>query len=526
MLALYRSGRQAEALDAYGIARRALVEELGIEPGRALKELQAAILEQDPALDLQRAVAERRQKQAEVEEPAGVGAPSESFVGRERELTEFRTAFGDALAGRMSLFLIAGEPGIGKSRLADELTSLAQARGAKVCWGRCWEAGGAPAYWPWVQALRAYIRDGDEARIRTELEPHAADIAQMLPELHELFPDLPPAPSLDPEGARFRLFDSTASFLRAAGEAQSIVLVLDDLHAADQPSLLLLEFLARSLREARIVVVGAYRDTETGTDDALSEAVAEVRREPVTRAIRLGGLDVAEVARVIELIGSTQPSSELAAAVHRETEGNPLFVDELGRVSERADEELLDPLDEAQRARVVVELPAGRGGLRFSHALIRDSLYDDLGTSERLRLHRRAAEALEELYGADREPHLAELAYHSFEAAPGGDLDKAIDYARRAGGRAAELLAYEEAARLYRMALDALELKAPIDEAARCELLLALGDAQDRGGDLLGARETFARAGDVARRLDAPEQLARAALGYGGRFVWFRDRKS
>ena len=585
MLALYRSGRQAEALDAYGIARRGLVEELGIEPGRALKELQAAILEQDPALDLQRAVAERRQKQAEVEEPAGVGAPSESFVGRERELTEFRTAFGDALAGRMSLFLIAGEPGIGKTRLADELTSLAQARGAKVCWGRCWEAGGAPAYWPWVQALRTYIRDGDEERIRKELEPGAADIAQMLPELHELFPDLPPAPSLDPEGARFRLFDSTASFLRAAGEAQPIVLVFDDLHAADQPSLLLLEFLARSLREARIVVVGAYRDTETGTDHALSEAVAEVRREPVTRAIRLGGLDVAEVARVIELIGSTQPSNELAAAIHRETEGNPLFVgelvrllaaegrlediasatgalripqgvrevigqrlrhlsedckrvlsvasvlgrefrlDELGRVSERADEELLDPLDEAQRARVVVELPAGRGGLRFSHALIRDSLYDDLGTSERLRLHRRAAEALEELYGADREPHLAELAYHSFEAAPGGDLDKAIDYARRAGGRAAELLAYEEAARLYRMALDALELKAPIDEAARCELLLALGDAQDRGGDLLGARETFARAGDVARRLGAPEQLARAALGYGGRFVWFRAGK-
>jgi DNA-binding SARP family transcriptional activator len=332
MLALYRSGRQAEALDAYATARRALVEELGIEPGRELRELQAAILEQDPALDLQRAVAERRQEQAEVEEPAGVGAPSESFVGRERELTEFRTAFGDALAGRMSLFLIAGEPGIGKSRLADELTSLAQARGAKVCWGRCWEAGGAPAYWPWVQALRTYIRDGDDERIRKELEPGAADIAQMLPELHELFPDLPPAPSLDPEGARFRLFDSTASFLRAAGEAQPIVLVFDDLHAADQPSLLLLEFLARSLREARIVVVGAYRDTETGTDHALSEAVAEVRREPVTRAIRLGGLDMAEVARVIELIGSTQPSNELAAAIHRETEGNPLFVGELVRL--------------------------------------------------------------------------------------------------------------------------------------------------------------------------------------------------
>ena len=115
-----------------------------------------------------------------------------------------------------------------------------------------------------MQALRAHIRDGDNDRIREEFAPGAADIAQMLPELHELFPDLPPAPSLDPEGARFRLFDSTASFLRAASDAQPIVLVLDDLHAADTPSLLLLQFLARSLREARIVLVGSYRDTETG----------------------------------------------------------------------------------------------------------------------------------------------------------------------------------------------------------------------------------------------------------------------
>jgi DNA-binding SARP family transcriptional activator/tetratricopeptide (TPR) repeat protein len=584
MLALYRSGRQAQALDAYGVARRTLVEELGIEPGRQLKELQAAILEQDAALDLQRPVAERQQP-PEAEGPARARAPSESFVGRERELAEFRTAFDDALAGRMSLFLIAGEPGIGKSRLADESTSFAQALGAKVLWGRCWEAGGAPAYWPWVQALRAYIRDGDEARIRTELEPHAADIAQMLPELHELFPDLPPAPSLDPEGARFRLFDSTASFLRAAGEAQSIVLVLDDLHAADKPSLLLLRFLARSLRDARIVVVGAYRDTETRPDDALSEAVAEVRREPVTRAIRLGGLDVAEVARVIELTASTRPSDEVAAAIHRETEGNALFVgelvrllaserrleevtrspweasipqgvrevighrlrhlsidckhllsvasvlgrefrlDALGQVSERADKELLDLLDEAQAARVVIDLPAGRGGLRFSHALIRDSLYGDLGTSERLRLHGRATEALEELYGAEPKPHMAELAYHSLEAAPGGDVDKAVEYATGAGDQAASVLAYEEAARLYEMALEALEMKPAADEPRRCELLLALGGAQARGGDLPKAKETFIRAANVARSLEAPEQLARAALGYGGRWVWFRAGK-
>jgi DNA-binding SARP family transcriptional activator len=581
MLALYRSGRQAEALEAYREAHRSLVDELGIEPGRELKELQAAILRQDPGLDF---VTAEPAPAATVTEPRTAEAPSESFGGRESALAEFQAAFDEALAARMSLFLIAGEPGIGKSRLADEATSLAEARGARICWGRCWEAGGAPAYWPWVQALREYIRNADDQRVREQLEPGAADIAQMLPELHELFPDLPPPPSLDPEGARFRLFDSTASFLRAAGESQPLVLVLDDLHAADEPSLLFLRFLARSLSEAPVVVVGAYRDTEPRRE-ALNEAIAEVRREPITRHIRLGGLDEDEVAAVVELVGGSRPSEELATALYRETEGNPLFLgelvrllasegrleaaasatgalsipqgvrevidqrlrhlsdnckrllsiasvlgrdfrlDALERVSERPREQVLDMLDEAETARVVMDLLVGRDGLRFSHALIRDSLYGDLAASERLTLHRRTVEALEELYGTRREPHLAELAYHSLEAAPGGDVDKAIDYARAAGDQAAALLAYEEAARLYRMGLDALELKAPTDEEMRCELLLALGGAEARGGDVPGSMETFLRAAEIARRLDAPEQLARAALGYGGRWIWFRAGK-
>jgi DNA-binding SARP family transcriptional activator len=580
MLALYRSGRQAEALEAYATARQALVDQLGIEPGRELKELQAAILNQDPALDLPPAPSERSRPPTRTEQSTGTTAQAETFVGRERELTQFREALEGALAGRTSLFLIAGEPGIGKSRLADEFASEAQGRGARVFWGRCWEAGGAPPYWPWVQALRGYIRSHDEAAVRRQLEPGATEIAQMLPELHELFPELPPPPSLDPEGARFRLFDSTASFLRAAGEDVPLVVALDDLHAADEPSLLLLRFLARALHDARLVVVGAYRDTEPRRDE-LNEAIAETRREPITRHIRLGGLDVAEVATIIEHIGGTAPSKELAVAVHRETEGNPLFVgelvrllvsegrleeatvgtgqlsipqgvrdviehrlrrlpddckqlltiasvlgrefrlDALERMSNHPREQVLDLLDEAQAARVVVDVPGGRDGLRFSHALIRDSLYGDLARTERLRLHRRAVESLEALY-TDREPHLAELAYHSLEAAPGGDIDKAIEYARKAGDQAAALLAYEEAARLYKMGLDALDLKAPTDDEAQCELLLALGNAVARGGDLPAAKEIFVRAADLARKLGEPVLLARAALGYGGRWVWLR----
>jgi DNA-binding SARP family transcriptional activator len=582
MLALYRCDRQADALQAYRNARHALVEELGIGPGRAMQELEREILMQDPKLEWTR-VAMQQQGSVESGElrPRADGASTGgSFVGRERELAELLGGLESALERRPLLFLVAGEPGIGKSRLADEMTVLAQARGARVLWGRCWEAGGAPAYWPWAQALRAYIRDGDKEQVRVELGGGAADVAQMLPELYDLFPDLPPAPSLDPDGARFRLFDSTASFLRAVSEARPLVLVIDDLHAADTPSLLLLRFLARELRQARIVLLAAYRDTEV-RPDALSVTLAELRREPIARLVRLGGLALPEVARCIELIVGVPPSQELAVAIHGETEGNPLFVgelvrlltsegrleevagmpwrasipqgmrevialrlhhlspdcrrllavasvlgrefrlDALERLSERSGDELLDLLDEAMAARVVGDSPAGRSSLRFSHALIRDSLYSELGRNERLRLHRRAAEALETLYGRARESHLAELAHHFFEAAPAGGVEKAVEYASQAGDRAAALLAFEEAARLYEMALQAVELSPRTDEPTQCELLLALGDARARGGEP-SWKETFLRAADVARALNAPEQLARAALGYGGRFVWFR----
>ena len=250
MLALYRSERQADALQAYQDARRTLVEELGIEPGERLRELERAILAQDPGLHL-----------AAKEEPAAaepaVEAPRSALVGRERELAELVEGLDHAFAGRGRLFLLAGEPGIGKSRLADELIAQAKTRGARVLVGRCWEAGGAPAYWPWVQALRDYVRDSDPAVLRLELGAGATELARILPELRERFPELPAPPALEPEEARFRLFDATVEFLRDASQRRPIVLVLDYLHAADAPSLLLLRFLARGLASMRLLVLGA-----------------------------------------------------------------------------------------------------------------------------------------------------------------------------------------------------------------------------------------------------------------------------
>jgi DNA-binding SARP family transcriptional activator/tetratricopeptide (TPR) repeat protein len=565
MLALYRAGRQADALEAYRQARRVLVEEIGIEPSRELRELERAILEQDRSLDL-------------VEELAAGEPRSGDFVGRQRELAALDEALADALAGRGRVVLLAGEPGIGKSRLAAELAARAHARGAQVLIGRCWEAGGAPAYWPWVQVLRGYVREAEPDALRAQLGAGAADLAQIVPELRERFPDLPVPRSLEPDAARFRLFDAAAQFLRKASQSRPLVLIMDDLHAADAPSLLLLRFVVRELGSTHILLLGAYRDVDPSLGQPLTEMLAEVTREQVTRRLALGGLSEREVARYVELTASEIASSELVAGLHAQTEGNPLFVGEIVRLlsaegvasqsaaearraipqsireiiarrlahlspaSERmlmlasvigrefaldalahmggvSEHELLDILDEALAARVLFDLPNGAGRLRFAHVLIRDTLYEGLTSARRVRLHRLAVEALEALYGDEPGPHLAELAYHSVA---GRDPGKGLRYARGAGDRALALLAYEEAARLYRMALDALELTHPLDERARCELLLAVGEAEVRAGDVVSAKRAFLDAAGIARRLGMPRELARAAAAYGGRFMWAR----
>jgi DNA-binding SARP family transcriptional activator len=556
MLALYRSGRQADALATYREARRALVDGLGIEPGPELRALERRILGQDATLDWKSAAPPGRR-------PA--------LVGRARELAALSAGLDDAFASRGTLFLVGGEPGIGKTRLADELAAEAQARGARVLVGRCWEAGGAPAFWPWVQALRSHVRATGPDELRAQLGWAAPPVATMLPELRDLLPDVP-AP-VESEGARFRLFEATAHFLANASRAQPLVLVLDDVHAADEASLLLLRFVARELAGSRILVLGLYRDVDPALDDPLAGALVELAREPGTRTIVLAGLDEAAVAELVGLAAAGEPPAGLSAAVHAETDGNPLFVGEvvrllaedgrlvpgaewtltvpqtvkdaigrrLGRLSpecnamlavasvlgreldldalERVSGAGLDALDEAAAARVVADVRGAPGRLRFAHALVRDAVYESLTAARRARLHREAGEALEELRAADLEPHLAELAHHFVAAAPGGDAAKAVGYARRAGDRAARVLAYEEAARLYRLALGLTR-----DGAARCELALAIGEAEGRAGATAAAKKSFREAAALAGELGLPEQLARAALGYGGRIVWDGSR--
>ena len=444
------------------------------------------------------------------------------FVGRDRELRELLEALAEAASGRGRLVLVGGQPGIGKSRLADELATRARERGYLALWGRGWEDAGAPPYWPWVQVLRAYLRSTDTACVRRHMGSGAGDIAQMLPELRGLFPDLPPPADTGTgsDSARFQLFDSTATLLRNAARAQPLLVVLDDLQAADAPSIRFLRFLASQLGDMSLLLVGTYRDVELTPEHPLASAIAgghsravhpharalrarsgcrrpvhrvgserdparpprrgRVARDERQSAVRRGsrpppvsGGRLSEVADLLSLrvavpagvraviarrIGHLSEATTRALGLGAVL-GPEFSLEVLRRIGDYGVDQALDLVDEAVQAGLVQPVSGVLGRYRFSHDLVRESLYDELSPGRRVRLHRRVAHVLEEFHAASIDAHLAELAFHYVEAAQGGDEtlaqtdverigSKAVDYARRAGDDAARSLAYEEAARL------------------------------------------------------------------------------
>jgi eukaryotic-like serine/threonine-protein kinase len=253
------------------------------------------------------------------------------FVDRSRERTALAARLTDTLAGQGGLLLISGEPGIGKTRLAEELAFEARKRGVATLWGRCWENAGAPAFWPWIQMLRQLVENRPPLALRAELGAGAAFIADIVPEVRQWLAEPAPPTHVVPEEARFHLFDAITRFLTNAAQFEPLLLVLDDVHWADTASLLLLQFLLQHLSQARLLLLGTYRDTEVGRGHPLAEVLPSFRRERGFELLRLKGLEEDAVEELVTSFfdGTQDPRAKLLARVlTQETEGNPFFVQE------------------------------------------------------------------------------------------------------------------------------------------------------------------------------------------------------
>jgi len=359
MLALYRSGRQADALSAYGRTRRILVEEHGIDPTPALQELQLAILNQSPQLDVQAGqpdpsgrmtsdlsgAGEHPMRATSDRSAAGGGRvvplpgrlavrPAVGLVGRERELEVIAAAYKRAVGGGgREMVLVSGEPGLGKTTLVAEAARIAFDDGACVFFGHCEEDLTRP-YQFFAEALEHYVTHAAEDRILEYMTTYGSELSRLAPSLLNRLSDLPSSKATDSDTERYLLFAAAVGLIAMVSEYQPVVLVLDDLQWADKGSLALLRHLVASEPSRAILILGTYRDSELTYADALRETLGALRRYDGVDRIELGGLDDGAVVSYLEAAAGQdldEAGVSLAHAVFRETDGNPFFVSEVLR---------------------------------------------------------------------------------------------------------------------------------------------------------------------------------------------------
>lgn len=451
------------------------------------------------------------------------------ILGRRREMEALRSWLDAARNGAGRFVLCEGEPGIGKTRLAQEFAGMAPASGIRVAWGRCAEAEGAPAFWPWRQVLRTLGAD----------------------------PDRLLAVDVESPGDRFRVLDDVVEAVRAAARESGLVVILDDVHWADEPSLLVMRHLADQITHLRLLVFAAFREVEPAR---APRVLPELLRSPAVERLTLHGFGLAEVTEQLSRSSAGEPAAD-ARDVLDLTGGNPLFVGEIARAvadgtwrPDRPPRSVLDVvsarLDRVstgcrrllQAAAVVghdfpialvasaLDEPVGRclprideaiahglvdqvgdiGDYRFVHALTRDAVEASLTTVDRIALHRAVAQAMESHFAGGVSDHLADVARHWAELAPYGEGATARTWAIRAAEEAVRRLAYEEGVRLYRAAL-ALDA-ASLPDAERGRVQIALGRAAYFAGDLHGCLEAAVAAGEAARAAQDPELMGDAAL--------------
>lgn len=577
MVALYRDGRQAEALEAYRRLRQVLDEDLGVVPGAELSLLHQAILRHAPELAWH---------------PPAADAPG--YFGRAAEMSRLLASLEKAAAGRGGVVLLAGEPGIGKSHALRQLIEQARRGSAIVLAGRCVEGGWMPPFRPFAEAIAGYAESAGPERLRADLAPALVRIA---PRLSELLPELEPPPALQPDEERFRLLDAAAQFFAALSARAPVLLVLDDLHWADAGTALMLRHVARTCGLGRLLIAGAYRTTEAATDP-LGDALGAMQAETECTTIRLGALSAEAIGQLLAAEAGAPVSASLTTAIGAHTGGNPFFAKEVIRhlAEERALHE--DGSGELEAGLPLVAVPEGvrqvlarrrarmsaeanqllecgsgfagpfllpvaamaaglddppalsaldellaAGMIRpgdaperyeFGHALVRHAVYDALNPSRQARLHRRLAHGLETARA--RVPGCTDPAeivaqYARSTALPGAEAGipaaiEAADLAQAAGAHeaavaflttAADLAGPERQITVGRRLAPALAWALRFDEA-----VTAARDAAERIARAEGAHAAADYLAEVTAALSAAGssvhawQLAPAGLAYAG----------
>ena len=566
MTALYAAGRQGEAMRAYQRARQILGDELGLEPGPVLQELEAGIVGHTLQVGLPRLLAVP---------PAGRRPPeraaaSDPLVGREEELARIGDAVRDSCGGDGRTVLVHGEPGIGKSRLAREAAAVAARQGAVVGYGGCVAGQVTAAYWPWTSALRGLVQRWSTEELPESVRTGLAELAQLDPMLGRWAGGVTtlPAPA-DPEVARARLQRAGVDTVVGLSELRPVALVLEDLQWADASSLHLLSLAAPELARARVVIVATYRAQEVSS--ALASALAAVRRAGCSVDIPLEGLDARSVRAVVELAAGEQVSEAVAATITARTAGNPLFVGELARLlrSERAldeegvrhapvpagvrevirrrldrlppqtatvltvaavigrrfelavlagvaelpEDDLLDQVESAVAVGLVNEDGGPAGTFSFAHDLVRETLREAVSGTRRARLHARVARALV----AHRAPGDAarpfEVAHHFVQALPLVPAEEVAAHVVAAADAAIERVDFEQAEEELRRALKLVDLL-PAGERDAHELAVRVRLARVltflHGHASAEVMEHSARAGELAGGVDDRPEVVQA----------------
>jgi tetratricopeptide (TPR) repeat protein len=500
-----------------------------------------------------------------------------TLIGRRAELRTLVNALDTALGGEAALVVLSGEAGIGKTRLTEELIVLARRAGVNVLVARCDGDEGRSAYGPWMHLARAALPTFDLERLRHEDGGDASDVVRLIAGLPTAEPAWP-EPLAGEGSGRLRLFHAFTSFFVGLARHRPLVLVLEDVHAADPDSLLLLRFLVREIGSVPLLVLCTVRDTELSPPCPSGEALVELTRHPRCGRIALPGLGTIETADLVELLTGERAEPAVVDVLHARCAGNPFFLREIvislaatGNLAAACVSQALPPTVRcaiAQRVRkypaasqrllalaavvgrefsasvlacvsgcpiaAVVDALAGpveQGILvavsgsvdryTFAHALVWQTLYDSLAPTERATTHRQVGETLEVLHGERAMAYASELALHFFEALPHGEVSRALVYAREAGKQASALHAHEEAAAYFEKALRCTEFMNE-QAASAAALLVDLGHARRRAGDVGAARRAFQRGAVVAREAGAPRLMAEAALGMAA--SWLRPQ--